>query len=483
MRTRQLALLLAAAPLLFGQMKESVTVEVIDVPVYVSTAKGPVRDLTKENFELFVNGKRQPIEYFDVIDFSAAARAQQAAATTAPAPRDPRERRLFVLFFDLVFTQPPAVDRARKAAVQLIDQSSPSDYFAVVTFTTDRGAEFITPFTNDHAVARRAAMALSLSESRDPLALAISPGERTVVTGYTLADGERIGDVVVGTLRRETADLGNRSAPVKRMIEDQIYGFDTIATRLAQIEGYKHVIVLSEGINPGLVYSNPYSTDNEITRAMDAMLAAFRRANAVVDTLDLGSTQRDAMRNDVLRLMAHETGGQFISHAVDIVRSLKQVSSTSEYGYRLGFALPRNAKNGENRIEVKLKNVPGSPVVNFRRGFSTVKAQVAADDGLRLADIILNDIPQSGIAPAIAFRARPFIDVDVPAAALANGPAVVLLYVFNAKGEVVEFKQRNVPAPGTARGKLELPSGAYVVKVLLRSGDSVGFAKQAFVIP
>jgi VWFA-related protein len=486
MRTRLLTGLLLlgllVAPLLSAQLKESVTVEVVDVPVYVFNPSGPVRDLTRDNFELFVNGRKQTIDYFDTIDFEPATAAPKQQEQVAAPPRDPRDRRLFLLLFDLLFSRTAAIDRARRAAVAMIDASEPTDYFAVVAFSQDKGPEFIVPFTNDHAVARHAALTLSASTARDPLAIAISPSEREIVEQEMAEDGEIIRNITVVVLERENADMENRSAPLKRLFEDQVAGFDAIGARLAALEGYKHVIVLSEGFDPDLAYTNTYQTDPAMLKAMNAMFASFRRANAVVDTIDLSPARKDVMTNDVLRMMARETGGQFVAHANDIRGAMEKISTASAHGYRLGFTMPRNAKS-DNKIDVKLKNAPAGTTLSFRRGFSATKAVVAPDDGLKLADIILNDIPQSGVAPKIEFRTRPFIDIDVPPEAVANGPATALLYVFDLKGKVVEFKQRQIPTAGTVRGKLELPSGSYIVKVLLRSGDSIGFAKQAFFIP
>src|ERR1044071_9967816 len=65
---RVLALLLVAVPA-FAAHREVQNVEVVQVPVYVSTALGVVTGLTRDNFDLTVNGKPQPIDYFDVIDF------------------------------------------------------------------------------------------------------------------------------------------------------------------------------------------------------------------------------------------------------------------------------------------------------------------------------------------------------------------------------------------------------------------------------
>ena len=64
-----LSLLVAGAN---AQTREEVTVQLIDVPVYVFSRGKPIRNLTKDDFELFVNGKPQAIDYFDPIAFEPA---------------------------------------------------------------------------------------------------------------------------------------------------------------------------------------------------------------------------------------------------------------------------------------------------------------------------------------------------------------------------------------------------------------------------
>src|SRR5712691_10110809 len=83
-----------------AQVRESITVEVIDVPVYVIDGAGKaVRGLTRDAFTLLIDGKARPIDYFDTIDFGAS---QQPLV----ADRPKRDRRLYLLLFDLTFAVP-----------------------------------------------------------------------------------------------------------------------------------------------------------------------------------------------------------------------------------------------------------------------------------------------------------------------------------------------------------------------------------------
>lgn len=489
---------LLAIPLFAQTHSETITVEVIDVPVYVYGAEGPVRDLTKADFELFVNGKRQQIDYFDPIDFATApSDAKQAIA----APHDVRERRLFLLILDCVFSRPAALDRARKAAVAMIDGAGPSDYFAIATFSVKQGAQLVVPFTNDHTVARRAALALQPSAAHDPLAIAISANEREYAQVMAILNDDSRGgssssNAIIEMLNGHLSAAGENSMmPAKRLIEDQFTDFTLLASRLTQLQGYKHVILMSEGVNPYLVYQNELGIDPQLVDAMNKMAAAFRASGAVVDTVDLGLPNRDSVMNDALHLIAHDTGGQFIQHENDLKVALNRISTSSAVGYRLGFNMPHDARKGDNAIDVKIRNVPSGTRVSFRRGFSTTVSKLSNADGLRLADVILNDVPQSGIAPRIRFGEKPYVEVHVPARellAVNSGVTInadVLFYVFDAKGVVVEFKEKQIAIPSdtradfVVRGALHLPAGAYVAKALLRVGDSLGFARQNFSIP
>ncbi|HEY2324165.1 MAG TPA: VWA domain-containing protein [Thermoanaerobaculia bacterium] len=502
-----LAVTLFAFPLFAQTHSESITVEVVDVPVYVYNAQGALQNLKKDDFELFVNGKPQPIDYFDPIDFRAPANTE--AAPVPVVPHDIRDRRLFLLILDCAFTRPAAIDRARKAAVAMIDASTPADYFSVATFTSKNGLQLLVPFTNDHVVARRAAMALQASSVHDPLAIAISANERENAEVMAILNDDSpgggggkgggpdatSGDPVIQSLIG-AAQADNASMPGKRLIEDQVTDFADIAKRLAPFEGYKHVIVMSEGFSPSTTYS-----EARLMQDLQSMANAFRNAGAVVDSIDLGSTVtdsgfRDTLENDTLHLMARETGGQFVQHENNLKTALNRISTASAVGYRLGFNMPKNARKGDNTIDVKVRNVPSGTTVSFRHGFSTTPGKPPASDGLRLADVILNDVPQNGVAPRIAFAERPYVEVVVPVKpllAMNGGKAVnadVMFYVFDAKHAVVEFKEKKLVIPSDAkqdigfRDALHLPPGAsYTAKALLRAGDSLGFAKQDFAIP
>jgi hypothetical protein len=117
MRTFIVLLLAFAAA---AQTRDEITVEVVDVPVSVSRGGKPVEGLRRDRFELFVNGKRQPIEYFDVIG------ADEIPTGVVTQRMDLRARRLFLLVFDLPFTVQGSVARGQKAGAEFARNAQPA---------------------------------------------------------------------------------------------------------------------------------------------------------------------------------------------------------------------------------------------------------------------------------------------------------------------------------------------------------------------
>src|SRR3954451_23311696 len=114
-RTFVALLTLAAAFVALAQVRETVNVNVIEVPVTVIDGSGnPIRGLTAANFELYDQGKKRQITSFDKIDFGAAE------SVSAISPLNPAARRTFLLLFDLGFSSPNSLQRAQDAARRFV---------------------------------------------------------------------------------------------------------------------------------------------------------------------------------------------------------------------------------------------------------------------------------------------------------------------------------------------------------------------------
>lgn len=130
-------------------------IELVEVDVIVTDRLGePVRGLTAEDFEIHEDGEPVEIAAFDAIELPDP-QPEDRSATAAPASGAvihnnlrALEGGIYVILLDFS-TSPGVFDRARKAALALIDELGPTDQVAMmstggqeeyqVEFTTDRG--------------------------------------------------------------------------------------------------------------------------------------------------------------------------------------------------------------------------------------------------------------------------------------------------------------------------------------------------------
>jgi VWFA-related protein len=497
-----------------AQVREQITVEAVDVPVYVVSKGKPVRQLSKDDFELYVNGKLQPIDYFETVDFTAPASAlANPSHESIPAAQPQlRDRRLFLFLFDLVYNEPSALDRSRRAAVEMVNHALPDDLFAVATVTSGKGIVFASPFLRDRDAVRRAILQLAPSRAHDALAISITGAERETAQAWTpVVNGDATGkgkgagpmsdDLVPELLALSLPEVHAREAALSK---DQVQLFGELALRLRELDGYKHVILFSKGfrIDPG---------SPEQFRSVSRMAAAFQSANAFLHTLDLNvmatgagdlralslpngplaPAKISASENQSLLWMSAMTGGKWIHWTNELAPALDELSASYSATYRLGFK-PVNARKDHNDIKVKVKNLPPGATVSFRKGFAGTSPSKSAPDALRLADIVQNDTPQSGTPPEISVIGRR-LDVIVPVIQLSKqlgavDRAQVMLYVYDANGVPVFSSGKTFTIPKHAAAdrvieqKLDLRPGSYFAKVLLRAGDSLAFVKEPFQI-
>lgn len=120
---------------LYGQDDPPIKVETVllNIPVFVSDKSGnPVKGLTKDDFELSVNGKKQEIEFFD----------DKGAVNIA-------------IVIDANSNTSEVIDRIRRDAQRFIDSLGPEDRAMVIRLDVG-GYKVISDLTNDRRKLRRA---------------------------------------------------------------------------------------------------------------------------------------------------------------------------------------------------------------------------------------------------------------------------------------------------------------------------------------
>jgi VWFA-related protein len=478
-----------------AQVRESITVEVIDVPVYVISPDGKaVRGLTRDAFSLLVDGKTRPIDYFDTIDFGAA---QQSPTSERPK----RDRRLYLLLFDLTFAVPARLAQAQAAAEKAVDQSNPAtDLFSVATCDSHRGVFFVTPFLFDRVAIKRALYTLRSSTSRDALGLTITKDERQVwevlATPTDEASAAMLDAIKGGVASQEMA-----VAPTARLIEHEFDAVGEAARRLAAMEGQKHVLFFTQGFESSLVHGigaggGPPAVDANLMARMKDMHKRFREAGVILDSIDIAGLRHtfNNLDNDALWLVARGTGGQVVVNKNDLASGITDLTTAQQFVYLLGF---RRTDNRAHRIDVHVNGAPRGSNIYYRTGFG--EPQKTAIDALQLADIMLNNVPQTGFSVALDVSPSSdavvrFSRAEVVSQLDEKTPAIdAMLYVFKTGSEVVASRAKRITFTprSTAAGDVEfrqhfdLPPGAYVVKTLLRiEGTNVlAFARREFTVP
>ena len=507
---RAVFLLLLVLPSAHAQVRETMTVEVVEVPVYITTSDGqPIRGLTRDAFQLFVDGKAQPIEYFDAVDFATTSAATPAQTAQA---RPLRERRLYLLLFDLSFATPAKLVHAQRAAEQALAHANPeTDYFAVATYSAQKGVQFQSSFLRDHAAVLRALYTLHATKLHDPLGVAISSAERVTWAsarekGVTVAaEQENFADMLEGemaeAIRGGQANQESLRQPSANLIEFELDNLADAAARLAALEGQKHVIFFTEGfdstrITDIKVKAGPPQVDDRLMGYVKQLHQTFVSAGVMLDTVDIRGVRHTTndLENDALYVLTRGTGGRVVVNRNDLVEAVNNVTTAQSAVYILGFH-PRDRKRGT--ISVKVNGLPRTAEVSYREGFGFTK--VGGDvDPLQLADVLTNDIPQTGLRLATKFEPRPggaelqfalFPEEIVPQLVNKTPYVDALIYVFDARGATVLAKSERInfdarlresKAPIILRGKLDAPPGSYVVKAVahVAGTQSLGFVKR-----
>src|ERR1051326_6441674 len=141
--------------------------ELVQTDVMVFDKQGHfVNNLTRDNFELRIDGKPRPIEGFEMIAAGSNEESQLAAARGAstinlkrPAPLD-RGRIVFFYIDDFHMDQ-PGIQAARKVMTTFIDkQMGQNDQVGIASATGQLG--FLQQLTNDHLVLHKAVDHLSV---------------------------------------------------------------------------------------------------------------------------------------------------------------------------------------------------------------------------------------------------------------------------------------------------------------------------------
>jgi len=391
-----------------------ITSELVLANVVVRDKKGNlIRDLKKEDFTLFEDGKKQEISTFDFENVDALETAGAAEKTvtgeTAPTPAgvlrksdapamDARDRRVIVLFFDFSAMEPDQIDRCVESAKKYINaQMRPVDIVALVSLSTNMRVDL--DFTDDKPKILSALNAYSSGQGQGFATGDTGSAEGTAETG--------------GSFTPDDTDYNAFSADWK------LLALQSTMQALGKIQQKKSLIYFSNGISQN-------GTDNQ--SALRAATAAAVKNNVSIYPVDVRGLQAfppggeaqnaslhgqsayngNAVLNDLsgnaasqetLSTLAADTGGKAFFDSNDFSGVFSQVQKDTSAYYVLGFVSTNTLKDGRyrrlrvqlNRADVKLEYRPG-----YYAGRDFLH-QNRADREAQLEDELAAELPQTDV--------------------------------------------------------------------------------------
>jgi VWFA-related protein len=412
--------LASLAPAIYSQQTERqnpdvirINTELVQTEVMVFDRQGHfVEGIQPDQFELLLNGVKQPVSFFERVTSGSQAEAAQLAAArrgpsakneitkTEAASEDSRGRMLF-FFLDDLHMSPASLTRARKALLRFVDeQMNPNDQVAIVSGSGQVG--FLQQLTDNPAVLHAAIDRLNNRQLKEgyPGKTQISEYMASQIEDYKnkqllaylmeatkveqqMGPGIRHGDHRPAASYSSLPFIENRinqiNAQARMATIDTLTALKGLMLSSAALPGRKVVLFLSDGF---LVSERK----SGVLDALEGVTDAAKRSGVIVYTVDLRGTILnlgsgvDASNNEYadfsgrraglagaeisatqepLKRIAEETGGRAIVNTNAIGEGfLAAIGETSNY-YLLAWR-PDSAeqREGKQHLQVSIKGRP-----------------------------------------------------------------------------------------------------------------------------
>jgi VWFA-related protein len=523
-----LALAMMPGPAGAQTFVDTTQVVVVEVPVQVIRDGEPVRGLTAADFEVYDGRKKVELTGFEEVDLAEVA---PDAAVKGELPAS--ARRHFLVLFDMRFSTPAAILKARKAAQSMVDGLHPTDLVAVGTYSGKSGPQLVLGFTPDRrqiAFALETLGAPELFDGRpvDPLRLALTESNSTTLEtpmgrgNSAKPAGEEVAEEILRTVSRLAEE--ERAVAVSLGVRHMTESMADFARIMGGIQGRKHVVWLSEGFDPRILQGTGMTptqqagpldggaTDaqyggTQTLNAVERMLEELRRADCAVQAVDIAGLRgmgelggAKVAGQEVLLNFAKGTGGELYENTNDLGGAMQQMLRRTGVTYVLSFQPEQVGKpESFHRLQVEVKNQPRGTRVVHRPGWYAPKpftARSPLEKVMSAASQLLGG--EEGGPIRASLLAAPFhaaggkayvpvlLEVDGPSllAGVESGavPAELYVYALDQSGAVHGYMAQtiglDVAKVGAALkqsglkffGHLDLLPGDYRLRLLVRNG-------------
>jgi VWFA-related protein len=506
-----ISLVLLSAATLAAQVSETIDVRIVNVDVTVTSKGGPVRGLTRDDFEIFEDGRRQVITNFYASEETPAT-APATASGAAPAvaqPEDSRFRRKVLVLVDSRHTTRRNRDAALRELEAMINDRFHGEYEWSIG-VMGRRITLVLPLSSDKQAIHEALEIIRRSGTR---------GEgNTTFTGTREADTPATPGIQKASwsaFDRDYADRLQESAAMDAS-EQTIAAKVTVPAYLDAVRGFastsgrKIILLLTgdPGLNPpdnfphepgngeftGVAGRSPSRASVDRKIMDDLRRSIVEEANASdtsfyiwnVEGLmpggEWGVGSRPATDTSAISWLSKQTGGRLVT-GNDPARAVRDFDTASSTFYSLGYS-PSHPDDGKyHSISVRLKR--GDYSLDYRTGYSATPsaAQLArAMTSPTAAAMQANAFPVTlsmGTSQVVPGGVSVPIEVKVPFRSLQFLPGktgvaanlVVYVSVFNDMGKNLVASSFHL-TPGFKSGAPDL-SGMLVYRnaISLRTGE------------
>ena len=400
--------------------KSSVKLVVVNVSVTGRDGK-PITTLTKDDFQLFEDGKLQRLQTVELqrLDAKPLPSIAPTLQTRGPLPRASKvvppdaataltkyqDRRLIVILFDFSSMDVPEQVRSVDAAQKFIStQMTASDTLSLMLYSGS--LRTLQEFTDDRDLLIARLKALHIGEGSELAGMADTGADAEDQSGQFVADETEFN--IFNT------DL-------------KLIALEDAARALAPYPEKKSLIYFSSGIEKTGVdnQSQLRATINTAVRSNVAFYPIDARgltasapggdatqAAAVGSNLYSGAGQRslrDSFFNqqETLDSLAADTGGKAALDSNDLTLGMRQVQRDVESYYILAYQSTNTAEDGRYRkIQVKLtpRVAALKPKLDYRAGYygnTTFARMTGADKEALLQQAINSDNPVTDLPMAV----------------------------------------------------------------------------------
>jgi VWFA-related protein len=426
-------LLLTAVSPLFAQSKkqppppapaplaERIDVNVVNVDVTVTDRRGDsVSGLTKDDFEVFEDGKRQPVTNFYFVEDAPKHGVKpgdaKAAAAAEPESLPEKYRRKVLVLIDNANTTMHARNEALARLEEFIRDHFEDGRYDWSVAMVGSTARLLLPLTSDKERLHAAIAAVRRSGSTKGMTAPIQRAEMGVLSEGS-KNAVRKEDPEATTLFNKNPKLiiGDRIFMEEANISEQtmmakssVGAISEVARAFATTEG-KKIILLVTGYLPlgtsapsaapathvGNHMADMQRNQRQLISLRDRLIREANASNASFYIIGAEGLQvpeqasafeaptpgSNAPDTSAMYWLARETGGVYMP-GNSIAKSFQEFDRRSSNFYSLGYTPQHQADDRYHRISVRVKGHPGLHL-QYRDGYSSVGDDVQIERALR----------------------------------------------------------------------------------------------------